>query len=1160
MNRASRRLSIVGYLLAILILVLDSVLISASLRTIVQSNGMVDESRLAIGQVEQVLSLLKDAETGQRGYLLTNDDRFLKPHLDAEPRLDPALERLRSLVSGRKSQGDRVEELATLAREKLAELKSTLLLRREGKTTEALGVVMTGRGRDLMDRVRVVASEVRLEEDSNLASRTEASRDAVRRTIGVASTTTGLAALLLVAVATIRRREVRLEAESSRAICASEQWLSTTLRSLGDAVIATDDRGVVTFLNPVAEALTGWSGGQAVGRPMAEIFAIVNETTRAVAENPIDKVLREGHVVGLADRTILIARDGTETPIDDSASPIRDEAGRAIGAVLVFRDNSERKERERLDDEQRRLAEFGRDVGLALTESLDLESLTRRCVEETVRHLDGAFSRLWTLNDESDVLELRASAGCYSHIEGDHARIPVGMYKIGKIAAERKPHLTNAVIGDPLVPAQDWAKREGMVAFAGYPLVVEDRLVGVWAMFARHPLSEATLRSMESVASGISLGIERMRGEERLRREQEWLKVTLASIGDAVIATDTYGRITLLNPVAQQLTGWSVAEAEGRPIEEVFRIVNEQTGEPSEIPVERVIREGKVVGLANHTVLIARGGSETPIEDSAAPIVDPDRGIVGVVMVFRDASAERRHRSELLVSESRFRQLAETIQQLVWIADADGFIFWYNNRWYDYTGTTPEDMEGWGWQSVHDPAVLPSVMERWTGSIASGEKFDMVFPLKGADGVFRPFLTRIVPVKDERGRVIRWFGTNTDISEERRAEEALRLAKEEAESANRAKTQFLAILSHELRTPLNPILLAVSSMLERSVPPEDLRPNLEMIRQNVNLQSRLIDDLLDVMRIVRGKMPLHWEVVDSHFLIKNAAQICQSEVYGKKLELRIGLEAEHHHINADPVRLQQVLWNLIKNAVKFTPDGGSIAIRTRNEAEPGSPDERLVIEVIDTGIGIEPGVLGLIFDPFQQGETSITRKFGGLGLGLAISKGIVDGHGGSLTVESAGKGHGTSFRIALQTLPEAEANAQDQGQAPSTTKAEDRPGGRALKILLVEDEQATRQLMARLLKRLGHEVEAAGTIAYALEIEQAGGFELIVSDIGLPDGTGLELMKQIVKRRGPVPAIALTGYGMEEDIQRSREAGFSAHMTKPIDFTKLESMIRQVAS
>ena len=394
-----------------------------------------------------------------------------------------------------------------------------------------------------------------------------------------------------------------------------------------------------------------------------------------------------------------------------------------------------------------------------------------------------------------------------------------------------------------------------------------------------------------------------------------------------------------------------------------------------------------------------------------------------------------------------------------------------------------------------------------------------------------------------------------NITERKRAEDQLRAAKDEAESANLAKDQFLAVLSHELRTPLNPILLAASSMLERTPEPGELRPTLEMIRQNVNLQSRLIDDLLDVMRIVRGKMPLHWGVSDFHDLVRQTMLVCKSEIHRSRVRFSLDLDARHHHVNGDSARLQQVLWNLLKNAAKFTPEGGTVTLRTRNADDPAAGLDRLIVEVVDSGIGIEQDILPTIFDPFQQGETTITRKFGGLGLGLAICKGIVDAHGGILTAESKGKDQGTLFRVELKTMPDPVegSEAGQQGSAPTS-----RSSPSTLSILLVEDEPATLRLMAKLLRGLGHEVTTADTVGGAAEAERGGAFNLVISDIGLPDGSGLELMRQITARRGAVPSIALTGYGMEDDIRRSRAAGFTTHMTKPIDFTKLEAMIRQV--
>ena len=1155
MLRIARHATTFGALLALAVLGLAALLNAWSLGAIVQGHAHAVHCSQALASLERVLSLLKDAETGQRGFLLTGRESYLGSYQLALVGIDPELRRLRSIVLADGHQ-ERVEALVGSVAGKLAELAETIELRRRGESDAAMKVVLSDRGRDLMLRAGSVAEEIRVQEEGLLEARQAASRSAVRGALATFGLTTATALVLLGGLAFVERRSVRQRATSAAAIQVGEAWLAATLSSIGDAVIATDEQGLVRFLNPVAVGLTGWTSAEASGRSMAEVFPIINETTRTPVEDPVAKVLREGNVVGLANHTLLIRRDGVETPIDDSAAPIKDAEGRISGVVLVFRDIAERKRQEAELDEQRRLAEFGRDLGLVLSESPDLATMTRRCVEQTVHHLDAAFARIWAVDDSGEVLELLASAGLYTHTDGPHARVPVGQYKIGKIARDRVPHLTNAVEGDPLVPAQDWVREQGLVSFAGHPLVVEGRLVGVWAMFARHTLSAATLESMASVALGIAVGIERAKAQARLAREREWLQVTLASIGDGVIAADLDGQVRFLNPIAEAITGWSRAEAVGNSIERVFQVVDERTREPIEDPVARVIREGVAVGLANHAIVLGRAGAETPIEDSAAPIRDAEGRVAGVVMVFQDATERRRHEESLRCGEERYRALVEAFSQVVWRTNSDGRIIEDSPSWREFTGQTFEQWEGAGWLDAIHPDDREHAAEAWRQAVASRRFYQVEYRLMQADGEYRWTVARGVPILGPEGTVREWVGTNTDVTERKLHDVELRAAKEEAEHANQAKTQFLAVLSHELRTPLNPILLAVTSMLERPADSEDVRDNLKMIRQNVHLQSRLIDDLLDVMRIVRGKMPLHWEVVDAHVLIGHSIGICRSEVFGKEQTLTLDLAAPRHHINADPVRLQQVFWNLMKNAVKFTGPGGSIALSSRNQAD-ASGEDHLIIEVADTGIGIEPGVIGRIFDPFQQGETSITRRFGGLGLGLAISKGIIEGHGGVLVAESAGKDRGTTFRVDLQALPDP---THDEGGAAGDTDLDGPVTARPLKILLVEDEPATSRLMARLLRGLGHEVSTAGTIAEATEKEREGEFTLIVSDIGLPDGSGLELMKRVIARRGPIPAIALTGYGMEEDIRRSREAGFVAHMTKPIDFTKLEAMIRQVAT
>ena len=469
------------------------------------------------------------------------------------------------------------------------------------------------------------------------------------------------------------------EEAAARQVAQEErERLHVTLASIGDAVISTDANGRVDFLNPVAEELVGWKSGEASGRTLEDVFRIVNEDTRQPVENPALRALKEGKIVGLANHTVLISKDGTERPIDDSAAPIRNQQGDISGSVLVFRDISERKRTEAVLRERLRLLALNAAVGEALVQGNGLGAMLQRCAEGFVEHLDAAFARIWTLNQQDNVLELRASAGMYTHLDGPHSRVPVGKYKIGLIAQEKKPHLTNEVVGDPRVSDQEWARQEGMVAFAGYPLVVDDRLVGVMAMFARKTLSAATVEAMASVADEIAVGIERKTSQERLHEQREWLSVTLASIGDAVITTDDHGRVTFLNGVAQEMTGWSLNDAEGQPLEAVFTIINEQTRQPVKNPVEKVLREGVIVGLANHTVLIAKDGTERPIDDSAAPIRDSAGKLIGVVLIFRDVTEQRRAEQELRASEARKSAVLQTALDCIITMDHEGNVVEFN--------------------------------------------------------------------------------------------------------------------------------------------------------------------------------------------------------------------------------------------------------------------------------------------------------------------------------------------------------------------------------------------------------------------------------------------------------------------------------------------------
>ncbi|MEP6604266.1 MAG: ATP-binding protein, partial [Spartobacteria bacterium] len=370
-----------------------------------------------------------------------------------------------------------------------------------------------------------------------------------------------------------------------------------------------------------------------------------------------------------------------------------------------------------------------------------------------------------------------------------------------------------------------------------------------------------------------------------------------------------------------------------------------------------------------------------------------------------------------------------------------------------------------------------------------------------------------------------------------KARNELRHTLGEARRANAAKDRFLAVLSHELRTPLNPVLMAASAMETDPNIPAEIRADISMIRRNVELEARLIDDLLDLTRIANGKVQLQRKIVDGHELLEEAIAVVRGDQSSLQPQIQLDLSAAQYHIDGDPARIQQVFWNLIRNAVKFTAPDGRVIIHTEN------PDSHtFCVKVVDTGIGITPEALPKIFNAFEQGDTDINRALGGLGLGLAISHALAEMHDGTLRAESAGVGKGATF---IFELPAVERAALALEHAASSPAQADRR-----RILLVEDHATTAALMARLLRKRGHQVELAYTKADAITIGLREEFDIVISDLGLPDGNGFEVMEAL-RFNSPVVGIALTGYGMEADVARSLQAGFRLHLTKPVDAQKL---------
>lgn len=512
---------------------------------------------------------------------------------------------------------------------------------------------------------------------------------------------------------------------------------------------------------------------------------------------------------------------------------------------------------------------------------------------------------------------------------------------------------------------------------------------------------------------------------------------------------------------------------------------------------------------------------------------------VRFVGTVQDITAVRETEDALRASEERFRTLADNMAQLAWMADGQGWIFWYNKRWLEYTGTTLEETQGWGWRKVHHPDYVDPVVDKITRCFRTGEVWEDTFPLRGADGRYRWFLSRAIPIHDDSGAVVRWFGTNTDITDQRDAEQQLR-------EADRRKDEFLAMLGHELRNPLAAIQNAAELVNLHQDGDPRLTKAYEILQRQTAHTTRLIDGLLDVSRINRGKISLSRGSVELRGLLSAVIQDHLDVCAGAGLELDSRLPSESLFVEGDSVRLVQVFSNLIDNAVKFTDPPGRIVLSLEREGE------QAVVRVRDTGAGIRPEMIASIFDPFRQDARAADRPSSGLGLGLSLAKGIVELHRGTIEARSDGPGSGSELIVHLPLAPTPAA-------AEPVVSAEEQA---ARRILIVEDNADLADSLLALLIALGHDARVAENGAAALDHLRRWRPHVGLCDIGLPDMSGYELAR--VVRDDPelahIRLCALTGYGMAEDRRQALEAGFDQHMTKPINLHALKEMLGRLAA
>jgi PAS domain S-box-containing protein len=503
---------------------------------------------------------------------------------------------------------------------------------------------------------------------------------------------------------------------------------------------------------------------------------------------------------------------------------------------------------------------------------------------------------------------------------------------------------------------------------------------------------------------------------------------------------------------------------------------------------------------------------------------------------------ERKRAEEALRdSEERFRTLADSIPQLAWIARPDGHILWYNQRWYDYTGTTFAQMQGWGWRAVHDAADLPRVLANWKDALEKGQPWEDTFLLRRRDGAMRWHLSRAVPVRDTGGRVARWFGTNTDITERMEMERALK-------EADRRKDEFLATLAHELRNPLAPIRTALEILRLRQGDAAAFEHVRGMMERQVGHMVRLVDDLLDLSRISRGKIALRRERLDLAEVVRVAVETSRPLLEAARHELAVALPPEPVGVEGDLTRLAQVLANLLNNAAKYTPEAGRIDLRVAREGG------QAVVRVRDSGVGIPADMLPRVFEMFTQVEHGGGRAQGGLGIGLTLVRGLVEMHGGAVEAHSDGPGKGSEFVVRLPLAPKAPRGAgaaERPGNGPPAAAAPSR------RILVVDDNVDSAESLGMLLKLMGNEVALAYDGPSALQTAAALVPDLVLLDLGMPGMDGFEVARRLraLPQLRAAVLVAQTGWAQEEDRRQSREAGFHFHLVKPVDPQELARLV-----
>ncbi|MBW4617988.1 MAG: PAS domain S-box protein [Cyanosarcina radialis HA8281-LM2] len=959
----------------------------------------------------------------------------------------------------------------------------------------------------------------------------------------------------------------------------SEQQFRTLVANIPGVVYrgADDSEWTMEFVGGAVLEVTGYPAEEFIQNRVRTWASIIypedDEMVREVVNEAV--VLRQPYILEYR----IIDALGQIRWLYDKGQGVFAEDGSLLWLDGALFDITDRKQIETALLERVHVSILTADIGRALTQADTIPEMLQDCAEALWRHANVAFARIWTLDAAEEVLELQASAGMYTHLDGDRSRIRVGDDKIGQIVRSRQPHLTNDLPHDPQLGDREWVEREQMVAFAGYPLLVRERVVGVMAVFARHPLTETILQAMASVATAIALGIERKRSEEKLQAANAEMSALFAAMDEIILVGDRNGRVLKIPPTKRQIRFQPASQLIGKTLHEFFP--------PEQAAlflsyIRQTLDTQKTLSV-EYSIQVA--GKELWSEANISPI-DAD----SVIWVSRDITDRRQAEEALRQSESRFQNLAANVPGVIY----DLLFYTDGSLGLEYVSAASREICEYEPENFYEtPQIVlqlvhPDDRPEFTQSLATSnqtlEPLAHEWRIVTPSGKVKWMQAHSRPERRSNGDIVR-HGIITEITDRKQAEQELQLAKQAAEAANHSKSEFLANMSHELRTPLNVILGFAQLMARNSSLSAEQKSQLQIINRSGEHLLQLINDVLEMSRIEAGRLALNETSFDLDRLLDSLSEMFRLKANNKGLQLIFDREpAVPQYITADESKLRQVLINLLNNAIKFTQEG-SVTLRVRSSEVrsqksgvrsqesgvnflpispsphlpispsphlPISPSPHLPIsplspslffEVEDTGAGIPESELEKVFEAFVQTELGQQLQ-SGTGLGLPISRKFVELMGGEITVSSR-MGWGTNFKFHVRVGLSDRTHSSER--SPERCVIGLAPNQPDYRLLVVEDRWEGRQLLVKLLESVGFEVQAARNGVEAIAIWESWQPHLIWMDMRMPVMDGYEATRQIKSHpqgRATV-IIALTASALEEEKAIVLSAGCDDFVRKP---------------